>query len=90
MRLAVDLIRARSTGGAHGGGRRRSSGKLRTHRRKIAIAVSEIGSPIAKIGNRIEIADGPLIDPWTPITPIKSPMSMLPLSPRKMHAGCQL
>ena len=54
------------------------------------MAVSEIGSPIARIGNRIEIADGPSIEPSTPITPIKRPISRLPLSPRKMQAGCQL
>ncbi len=54
------------------------------------MAVSEIGRPIATIGKRIEIADGPPIDPCTPITPINRPMSMLPLSPRKMQAGCQL
>ena len=49
-----------------------------------------MGSPIARIGNRIEIAEGPLNDPCTPITPIKSPIKRLPLSPRKMQAGCQL
>ena len=58
--------------------------------RKIARAVSEIGRPIARIGNRIEIDDAPLSDPWTPITPISRPIRRLPLSPRKMQAGCQL
>ena len=66
------------------------SGRFRTHRRKIAIAVSEIGRPIARIGNRIEIAEGPLNEPCTPMTPISNPISKLPLSPRKMQAGCQL
>ena len=80
----------RSAGDGRAAGRPSSSGRFRTQRRKIAIAVSEIGRPIARIGNRIEIADGPLSDPCTPITPIRSPISRLPLSPRKMQAGCQL
>ena len=33
------------------------SGRLRTQRRNIAIAVSEIGKPIARIGNKIEIVE---------------------------------
>ena len=55
-----------------------------------SFAVSVIGSPIARIGNRIEMADGPFNEPSTPITPIRSPIIRLPLSPRKMQAGCQL
>ena len=50
----------------------------------------EFGKPIARIGKRIEMADGPSIEPSTPITPIKRPIKSAPLSPRKMHAGCQL
>ena len=41
----------------------------------MAIAVSVIGNPMAKIGNRIEMADGPFNEPCTPMTPMISPMS---------------
>ncbi len=56
----------------------------------MAIAVSVMGRPIARTGNSSEIDDPGLSDPWTPMIPIMRPISRLPLSPRKMQAGCQL
>ncbi len=54
------------------------------------MAVSVMGRPMARTGNKSATAVVPLSEPSTPITPIVSPINRLPQSPRKMQAGCQL